>query len=107
MRITNSTTYGNTYTVADVLNDLTKAAFAADLKGSVNVYRQNLQTEIVKALANTIGVSPMYDNVSKAAALSTLKKIKGLLATAVSPDEQTRAHRNNLNFLIDKATAIK
>lgn len=107
MRITNSTTYGNTYTVADVLNDLTKAAFAADLKGSVNVYRQNLQTEIVKALANTIGVSPMYDNVSKAAALSTLKKIKGLLATAVSPDEQTRAHRTNLNFLIDKATAIK
>lgn len=107
MRITNSTTYGNTYTVADVLNDLTKAAFAADLKGSVNVYRQNLQTEIVKALANTIGVSPVYDNVSKAAALSTLKKIKGLLATAVSPDEQTRAHRTNLNFLIDKATVIK
>lgn len=107
MRITNSLAYGNTYTVADVLSDLTKAAFDADLKGSVNVYRQNLQTEIVKALANTIGTAPGYDNVSKAAALSTLKKIKGLLAGAVSPDEQTRAHRTNLNFLIDKATAIK
>ena len=107
MRLTNSTTYGNTYTVADVLNDLTKAAFDADLKGGVNVYRQNLQTEIVKGLANTIGNSPMYDNVSKAAALSTLKKIKALLAGAVSPDEQSRAHRTNLVYLIDKATAIK
>lgn len=107
MRITNSTTYGNTYTVADVLNDLTKAAFDADLKGSVNIYRQNLQTEIVKGLANTIGTSPMYDNVSKAAALGTLKKIKALLAGAVSPDEQTRAHRTNLVYLVDKATAIK
>jgi Met-zincin len=107
MRITNSTTYGNTYTVADVMNDLTRAAFTADLKGTVNVYRQNLQTEIIKGLSNIIGTSPMYDNVSKAAALSTLKKIKVMLAGAVSPDEQTRAHRTNLNFLIDKATVIK
>ncbi len=108
MRITNSTTYGNTYTLADVMNDLTKASFDADLKGTVNVYRQNLQTEVVKNLANIV-TSPLggYDNVSKATALSTLKKIKGLLAGAVSPDEQTRAHRTNLNFLIDKATAIK
>ena len=106
MRITNSTTYGNTYTVANVLADLTNGAFDADMKGSVNVYRQNLQTEIVKALAATMS-SPVYDNVSKAAALSTLKKIKGMLAGAVSPDEQTRAHRTNLTFLIDKATVIK
>ncbi len=106
MRITNSTTYGNTYTVANVLADLTKGAFDADMKSSVNVYRQNLQTEIVKALAATMS-SPVYDNVSKAAALSTLKKIKGMLAGAVSPDEQTRAHRTNLAFLIDKATVIK
>lgn len=107
MRITNSTVYGNTYTVADMMNDLTKAAFTSDLKGAVNVYRQNLQTEIVKGLSNIIGPAPMYDNVSKASALSTLKKIKTLLAGAISPDEQTRAHRTNLNFLIDKATVIK
>ena len=44
-----------------------------------------------------------YDDVSKAAALYTLKKIRTLLATAVSPDEETKAHRANLQFLIEKA----
>ncbi len=107
MRISNSSLYGNTYSVADVLSDLTKAAFDADKTGAVNIYRQNLQTEIVKGLANIVTTSMMHDNISKASALSTLKKIKTLLASAVSPNEQTKAHRTNLNFLIDKATAIK
>jgi hypothetical protein len=30
-----------------------------------------------------------------------------MLATAISTNEQTRAHRANLNFLIDKALAVK
>ena len=41
--------------------------------------------------------------VSKAAALYTLKKIRTLLATAVSTDEEPKAHRANLQFLIEKA----
>ncbi|MCU0335904.1 MAG: hypothetical protein MUF62_12845, partial [Chitinophagaceae bacterium] len=44
-----------------------------------------------------------YDNPSKAAARATLKKIKALLATAVSTNEQTKAHRAQLIFMIDKA----
>jgi hypothetical protein len=38
---------------------------------------------------------------------NTLKKIKGMLATAVSTDEQTKAHRASLVFTIDKALSIK
>ncbi len=107
-RINNSTLYGNTYTAADMMSDLTKAVFAADLKTNVNLYRLNLQTEYVKGLAAIISApTSSYDNASKAAILSTLKKVKGLLATAVSTDEQTRAHRTNLNFIIDKALAVK
>jgi hypothetical protein len=107
-RINNSTLYGNTYTAADVINDVTSAVFAADLKTNVNLYRLNLQTEYVKGLAGIVSapVSP-YDNASKAAMYLALKKIKGMLATAVSTDEQTKAHRANLNFLIDKALAVK
>jgi hypothetical protein len=107
-RINNSTLYGNTYTTADMMNDITNAVFAADLKTNVNLYRLNLQTEYVKGLAAIVSapVSP-YDNASKAAMLNTLKKIKGLLATAISTDEQTRAHRANLNFIIDKALSVK
>ena len=106
-RINNTSLYGNTYSIADVMNDLTKAMFDADKNGSVNLYRQNLQTEYVKGAANIANSTVGYDNATKAAAINTLKKIKTLLATAVSPNEQTKAHRIQLNFLIDKALAIK
>ena len=107
-RINNSSLYGNTYSSAEMINDLTNAVFAADLKTNVNLYRLNLQTEYVKGLAaiTSAPVSP-YDNASKASIYNTLKKIKGMLATAVSTDEQTRAHRANLVFLIDKAISVK
>jgi hypothetical protein len=105
-RINNSGLYGNTYSVADVMTDLTKGIFDADKGGAVNLYRQNLQTEYVKGLA-TIKDAAGYDNATKAAALNSLKKIKTLLATAVSPNEQTRAHRVQLNYLIDKALSVK
>ncbi|RZK81896.1 MAG: DUF5117 domain-containing protein [Pedobacter sp.] len=102
-RISNSGLYGNTYSVASVMNDLTDDIFAADLNSNVNLFRQNLQTEYVKANAS-IAAAPMgYDNASKAAALSTLTKLKGQLAGATSGDEQTKAHRTALTFLIDKA----
>ena len=107
-RITNSRLYGNQYAVADVMNDLTKGIFSADLAGKVNVYRQYLQTQYVKMLANMI-TSPIagYDDVAKADALYSLKKIKSMLSTAASPDEDTKAHRANLVFLIDQATTVK
>lgn len=105
-RITNTRLYGNQYSVADVMGDLTKGIFNADLAGKVNVYRQYLQTQYVRALASIVepqtAYSP-YDDVSKAGALYTLKKIRTMLTTAVSPDEETKAHRSNLQFMIEKA----
>jgi hypothetical protein len=106
-RINNSGLYGNTYSVASVMNDLANDIFAADLKSNVNLFRQNLQTEFVKASTSIISAPGGYDNASKAAALSTLKKIKTQLGGAVSTNEQTKAHRTNLTFLIDKALAVK
>jgi len=106
-RLNSSSLYGNTYSVADVMSDLVGAIFTADLKTGVNLYRQNLQTEFVKGASGIATTAPGYDNASRAAALSTLKKIKTQLATAVSPDEQSRAHRANLQFLIEKALAVK
>lgn len=108
-RITNTRLYGNQYSVANVMSDLTKGIFNADLTGKVNVYRQYLQTQYVRQIASMISASSMspYDDVSKAAALYSLKKIKGMLATAVSPDEDTKAHRSNLAFIIDNALTVK
>ena len=107
-RLNNSSLYGNTYSVADVLNDLTNAVFRADIATNVNLFRVNLQTEFVKGIA-AIVTTPIggYDNTSRAVMYNTLRKVKALLGAAVSSNEQTRAHRANLNFLIDKALAIK
>ncbi|MCC7523706.1 MAG: zinc-dependent metalloprotease [Chitinophagaceae bacterium] len=108
-RINNSGLYGNTYNAVNIMSDLNRYCFNDDLKTSVNLYRVNLQTEYVKALSAIAAstASNAYDNASKAAALASLKKIKSLLATAVSPDDQTRAHRIQLNFIIDKALTVK
>lgn len=105
-RITNTRLYGNTYSVADVMGDLTKAIFDADMNGNVNVYRQNLQTVFVESLAQ-ITEGKMGDDIARSAARYTLKKIKARLATAISTNEETKAHRSNLIFLIDDATTVK
>lgn len=106
-RINRTTLYGNTYSCANVMNDITAMLFDADIKTSVNLYRQNIQTEYVKMVAQILNKGDDYDDASKASALNALKNIKGKLSTASSPDEQTKAHRASLQFLIDKALVIK
>lgn len=106
-RITNSRLYGNQYSVADVLADLTKGIFDADITGNVNVYRQYLQTAYVKGLAALLADNSQADDVAKAAARNTLKKIKAKVATATSTNEETKAHRANLVYLVDNATTVK
>jgi hypothetical protein len=107
-RITNSRLYGNTYSVAEVLNDLNNSVFAADLKTNVNVYRQYLQTAYVKTLLN-IATDKMnqYDDVAQAAALNAVQKIKAQMTTAVSTNEESRAHRAHLVFMIKSALENK
>jgi hypothetical protein len=103
-RVTNSRLYGNKYSVADIMKDLNEGIFAADLKSGVNVYRQYLQTYFVKALVAIIDSKMSnHDDIAKAAALNTLRKIKTQMSTAVSPNEETRAHRSNIIFLINSA----
>lgn len=106
-RINNSGLYGNTYTVADVMTDIMNGIFKADIAGNVNIYRQNLQTEFVKGAISIVESKTGYDNASRSGAYNTLRKIRTMLATAVSLNEQTRAHRSMLIFMIDKALATK
>lgn len=102
-RMTNTRLYGNQYSVADVMGDLVKGIFDADINGNVNVHRQYLQTTFVKGAASLLNPQAPIDDVSKAAALYTIKKLRTKLAAAVSTNEETKAHRANLIFLIDKA----
>ncbi len=103
-RMTNSRLYGNQYSVADMMNDLQKNIFSVDIAKNVNVYRQYLQTAFVKQLITMADPkNTTYDDVSHAAALNTLRKVKAQITKAVSTNEETKAHRGNLAFLINTA----
>lgn len=102
-RISNTRLYGNEYSVVDVMNDLVKGIFDADMNSNVNLYRRYVQTSFVKGAASLTAANSPIDDVSKAAAMYTLRKLRTKLSAAVSATEDTKAHRANLIFLIDKA----
>jgi len=107
-RLTNSRLYGNQYSVAGMMSDLQKGIFNADIATNVNVYRQYLQTYFVRQLVAMVSPqNQQFDDVSKASALYTLKKLKTQLGTAVSTNEETKAHRANLQFIIENALENK
>jgi len=103
-RLTDSRLYGNQYSAARMMSDLTDAVFAADARGNVNTFRQNLQLEYVNQVAAMIkGASAKkYDYVSQSAAIASLKKIQSQLATPTG-DAETRAHRQHLSLAVSQA----
>ena len=107
-RIGDTTLYGNEYPLSEVFTDLSDAVFKADLGGSVNGFRQNLQSEYVDRLVaiTAPGNAGGYDAPSRAMALYELMEIRRRLASASSPDRQTRAHRAALTNVIDRALDV-
>lgn len=102
-RSTSSTLYGNTYTGAEIMADLVKACFNEDMATSVNAYRQNLQSELVQRLIEIVNDdSKKYDTSAKAAAYYNLRALRVSLDSVLKGDTQTKAHRSNLIYLIDK-----
>ncbi len=105
-RCSRTTLYGNNYSPAVVLNEISSMVFDEDLKTDVNLYRQNLQNTYVTMLI-AIMKDTKYDNASVAAAYDNLKQVKSKLDKLKSANSQTEAHRGNLKFMIDKALVIK
>jgi hypothetical protein len=105
-RASRTTLYGNGYTPAVILNELSSMIFDADLKTDVNLYRQNLQYAYVsKLISMTKDVS--YDHGSASAAYDNLKQLRSKLDKLSSGNAQTKAHRERLKFMIEKALAVK
>lgn len=106
-RISNTSTYGNAYSITEVVSDLVKAVFDADMNKSVNLYRQNAQTELVKALSKVVTSKSKYDNVSRSVAFASLKSLKARIKRVASVgDAQTRAHRSHLAYKIDQVMDV-
>lgn len=101
-RITDSRLYGNDYDLAAVMNDLTNAVFGGDLRSSVNTFRQNLQLEYVNRLLAMVSgeTKAGYDNVAQSTALFNLHRIEGMLDGNRGPNDETRAHRDNVLYTI-------
>ena len=103
-RLTDSRLYGNQYSAAQMMSDLTDAVFAADARGNVNTYRQNLQLEYVTELAGMVRgpAAATYDYVSKSAAVASLKRVQAQVAVPTG-DAETRAHRQYLSLVVTQA----
>jgi hypothetical protein len=100
-RITDSALYGNDYSLARMMGDLTDAIFEEDARGNVNSLRQNLQMNYVQRLAKM--VSGGYDTPSQSMAVYTLNAIDELLAGKRGNNVSTQAHTQNLRRTIEKA----
>ena len=102
MRLTDSGLYGNEYSVAAMVTDLTDAVFKDDSRGEVNSYRQELQILYTYQMINILHAPGSYDFIARSAALSSLRSIKKSM-TRWRGDISTRAHRDHIMYLIDKA----
>lgn len=101
-RISDSELYGNKYKLGEYMSDLNNAIFKADTYKSVNTFRQNLQIEYVKRLIEIIGEKSTHTNMAKSMALYNLKAANKIAGIG-SGNTSTKAHRQHLSYLIDKA----
>jgi len=101
-RITDSRLYGNDYDLSAVMYDLTDAVFAADLRGNVGTFRQNLQLDYVTRLLAIVSgeTSASYDHVAQSTALANLRRIENMLDGNPGVNAETRAHRANVLYTI-------
>jgi hypothetical protein len=101
-RLTDTRLYGNEYSAAQALVDLTDAVFAADLDRNVNTFRQNLQVEYVERLLKIAEPSDAnkYDHIAQGVALDRLRWIEKQVARNRGGDFETAAHREHIRYLI-------
>ena len=103
-RITDTRQYGNQYPLTEVMSDLTSAIFAADLRGNVNTFRQQLQMEYVNRLLAIVNapVTAPFDQPSRAAALAGLHSVERMLRSRSAANAETQAHTRLVLFTIEK-----
>lgn len=99
-RISDSMQYGNTYPINEVMTDLTDAIFEGDISSSVNLVRQSLQAFYIDNLIYLLNDSQETDYQARAAILTELQRLEGLLSGKRSGDGSTRAHTNFILFTI-------
>jgi hypothetical protein len=108
-RMTDTRLYGNEYALANYMQDLTDAIFAADAEGNVNTFRQNVQVAYVAALASVLSEEgrARYDHVAQSAALQSLRRIEDMIEAKQGVNAETRAHTDHVLHRIATATSTE
>ncbi len=99
-RISDTSLYGNEYSLNEVLSDLTSAIFTKE-----STLSHNVQVEYVKRLSAITGLakSSKYDNLAKAAALGQLQAIyDSATKLSFSQSDSQKAQNAYLALLIEK-----
>ncbi|HBK11987.1 MAG TPA: hypothetical protein DDZ32_04025, partial [Gammaproteobacteria bacterium] len=107
-RISDSRLYGNDYELTQMLDQLTGAIFDADMRGSVNSIRQNLQVEYLQRLVSIWRgkKAQSVSNLARSAVFAELEKLAKELSGKRRGDAATKAHRRHLLFLVDRALSV-
>jgi len=106
-RISDTSLYGNDYTLTQVLADLTSAIFIDNKE--LNSINQNVQIEYVKRLIAIAGVSKSssYDNLAKAAALGQLNQIlDNASSMGFGKNATKKAQDAYISLMINKALKV-
>ena len=98
-RISDTELYGNSYSVYEVIDDLTKAIFTGDEDNKVSSIRRNIQTTYVRRLIGILS-QDYYDEFATAAAYTALRDIQKLVKRS-STDIPTRSHRKLIAWIIE------
>ena len=104
-RLTDSGLYGNKYSLDEFMSDLTAAIYKEDMRGDVNTFRQNLQTEYTKRLINVMKPiqTSTYGHHTQAAAFKNLNDIKTFVRKQTGVSSATKTHRMYIDHLVQKA----
>ena len=107
-RITDSRLYGNEYSLAEVMEDLTDAIFEADARGDVNTFRQNVQLDYVNRLVMIVeNEKDQFDYVAQSQALAQLRRVEQMLGNKRRGNAETRAHTDHLLFVIERGLDLE
>ena len=87
------------------MSDLTVAIYKDDMRGDVNTFRQNLQSEYTQRLINVMkpGQTSIYGHHTQAAAFKNLNDIKKFVRKQTGVSSATQTHRMYIDYLVQKA----
>ncbi|MEQ8550416.1 MAG: zinc-dependent metalloprotease [Cyclobacteriaceae bacterium] len=99
-RLVDSELYGNEYDLGEMMTALNNAIMKADISGTVNTFRQNLQIEYANKLASIVGDPKKYSHMSRSMALYNLQQIDKM-ATNYGGNTLSKAHKAHLRVIVD------